>query len=86
MSPVYIGAAGFILTLNVVTSLLVLFSKSYTLSQKLLQLLLIWVVPLLGPIAALVVVFEDRRVSKPFRRDNFDPPEGPPGMGMTGGP
>lgn len=41
MSPVYIGAAGFILTLNVVTSLLVLFSKSYTLSQKLLQLLLI---------------------------------------------
>jgi hypothetical protein len=86
MPPIVIGAVGLILTLDAIASVLVLASKSYTRSQKLLQILLIWVVPLLGAIAVLVFIVEDWRVSKPIRRDNFDPPENPPGMGMTGGP
>lgn len=86
MSLISIGAAGLILTLDVIASLFVLFSNSHTGPQKLLQLLLIWVIPLLGGTVVLAFVVEDRRANKVLSRDNFDPPENPPGIGMTGGP
>jgi hypothetical protein len=83
MSPVIIAAVGLVLMLDVITSLLVLFSKSYAQSQKLLQLLLIWVIPLLGAMAALVVILEDWRVSKPFRGILLIRPRIPQGFGIA---
>ena len=80
MSPLFIGTGIAALALNVIVSLLVLFSSSYLPSQKRIQLVLIWLLPFLGALAAFAVIREDQRKPKRMEHQCFDPPANPPGI------
>ena len=75
-SPAVIGVLATVL-LNFVVSLRVVFAKSFSGTQKLLQLALVWLIPLLG----LLVVHLFYRVDSAHRG-----PAEPPFGGGAGGP
>ena len=80
MSPFIIGISGSVLALDTIVSLCVLFSRAYVRSQKALQLLLIWLLPVLGALIVFWVFAEDQGTTIHSKGDRFDPPMNPPGI------
>ncbi|WP_029919518.1 hypothetical protein [Nevskia soli] len=80
MSPLIFGIGGSMLALNTIVSFCVLFSRAYIGSQKALQLLLIWLLPVLGALVAFWMFAEDQRETTRLTGDRFDPPMNPPGI------
>ena len=83
MSPFIIGIGVSVLAVNVIVSLRVLLSSSYLGSQKLLQLLLIWLIPIAGVLVTFGIMRDDERKATRLEGQSFDPPANPPGIGIS---
>ena len=83
--PLLLVVLGALLLYQLFVSARVMLSQGYSRSQKIMQLLLIWLVPLLGAAMCQVVLSADRKPSVP--RDPAFTPDGggnPAGAGQDG--
>ena len=81
-----IGVAFAIIVYQAFVTFRIVFSRQYTSGQKLLQVAVIWLLPLIGAVVCHIFLDEDMRPPKP-RDTSFTPDTGnnPPGIG-PGGP
>lgn len=60
----------FLLAINIVATIGVAFSRTYETQQKLLQILFIWIIPVIGAVVCWNILREERRSWHPPKADN----------------
>ena len=85
MASIFILSVAAIVIINSIATMTCLNSKEFSSSQKSSQILLIWLIPLIG--AAIIIMFlrEDSKPSKPNSQHSVNPSSYGDGEGDGGG-